>query len=328
MKNSEESHLIFSEIINCYTAVQDDKLGQLFIKHSSHLGSISSETKYISSLKEAREKKLPSEKEKLESLKSSGLWPQLKDGQIEDNIRFISSMRDMISKEYLLSKRRMLRKELEDSSKRLNSLIMEKDFFMGLTAERYAQKQSYQIQVIDSFYLNEKLTEKLSIEDCNDDEIFNRLSDIYHNYLLRINIDSIKRVAISRFFSDMFFMCGDNAFYFFGKPIVQLTHHQTNLFLYGKYFKNRMQEYGDKLPPDMADNPDDMMEFFEISKNVSDSKILEDDGKGGMFMVPGATKEDLKIMGFHPEQISNIGEDLRKSGKSMLTRDDIEKMHR
>lgn len=327
MKNQDESHLIFSELLNCYSPYNSD-FGELFVKHLSHFESIKIEKQYIYSLQDAKSKNLLTNSDKQKTLIKEGHWTDKEETKINDTIKFITSMRETISKEFLLSKRRLLRREVADAEKRLNAILMKKDFLMGLTAEKYARQQSIHNQIVNSFYKNESLTEKFSEDDMQDEDIYNKLIEIYNRHNDRININMIKNIAVSSFFTNLFYMCGDNAYYFYGKPIVQLTNYQTDLFSYGRYFKNLMGQYGDKLPKEMSDNPDDMIEFFEISRNVESSGILKEDenGNGGSTSIMGATKEDLTVMGVDTSQIRTVADDMKKLGKSHLTKEDLMKL--
>ena len=88
-----------------------------------------------------------------------------------------------------------------------------------------------------------------------------------------------------------------------------------------------MSQYGDKVPESMTESADDMLEFFEITKNVENSGILKDNGTEiGSTSIVGATKEDMKLMGIDQSMIRNLGDDIAKSGKTMLTKEDLMKM--
>lgn len=325
MKNPEEFHLAFSEILAGYSPTSDKVFGEIFVKHFSHFESLKTERQYKISLIEAKSKGLPTATERKKTILTEGGWTKKEEELVDDTTKFIIGIRERISKEFLLSKRKMLRREVFDAEKRLDALFMKRDYLMGLTAEKYANRQSIYHQITNSFYKNESLSERLS--ELDDEETYGRLSEIYYEYKKRISIDTIKNIAISSFFNSLFNMCGDNAYFFYGKPIIQLTTHQTELFNYGKFFKNQMSQYGDKVPESMTESADDMLEFFEITKNVENSGILKDNGTEiGSTSIVGATKEDMKLMGIDQSMIRNLGDDIAKSGKTMLTKEDLMKM--
>ncbi len=325
MKNQEESHLIFTEIINGYSPINTDSFGELFIKHFSHFEALKTEKQYLYSLEEAKSKNLPTYIQRKKTLSIEGVWTKSDEDSIEETVGFITGLRERISKEFLLSKRKLLRREVVLAEKRLDAMFMKRDFLVGLTAEKYANRQSVFHQITNSFYSDEAL--KKPLEDLNDEETYEKLSAVYSVYKKRINLETIKNIAISSFFYSLFHMCGDNAYYFYGKPIIQLTTHQTELFNYGKYFKKIMSDYGEKIPKEMIDSPDDMIEFFEITKNVEASGILKDgEGEMGATSIVGATRDDMKMMGIDPSMIRNLGADIAKSGKTMLNKEDLMKL--
>ena len=328
MKNSDENHLIFLEIINCYSPVYDSVLGELFIKHLSQIESINIEKQYVYALNKAIENKIPTNDQKLQSLIKDGLWTKKEEDSLKDNLTFVQGMRDNISREFLLSRRKLLRKELVLTEKKIESLLNKKDYLLGFTAERYARQQYMYHQMKQCFYKDDKFIERFSIEELQDEETYDKIRNIYEGYIKRVNIETIKEITISPFFTNLFYMAGDNAYDFFGKPIVSLTGFQRDLFLYGKYFKNLMGQYGDKLPKDMSENPNDIIEFFEITQNVEKSGILKDDGKDvSTTSIMGATKEDMRLMGIDPAQVKDIGKEIAKSGKGFLSKDDLYKLN-
>ena len=62
--------------------------------------------------------------------------------------------------------------------------------------------------------------------------------EIYTNMIAkRFGGDEIKRVAVSPFFMNTYYLCDDNPYHFFGKPILYLTNFQTALMSFAKNFK-------------------------------------------------------------------------------------------
>lgn len=325
MKNQEDSHLIFSEIISSYSIEFSEKLGTLYLRHTNHLESLKIEKQYLYFLSKAREQNLPiySDREKL--IYADG-WTKKEQEDLDNTKSFIQGLRDNISHEYLYSRRKVWRKEIYDAEKRLDALLMKKDYLMGSTAEKYANQQSFHYQVINSFYKDDKLTQKLEIDDTSNEE-YEELVKIYHKYQERMGGDAIKKIAISPFFTSIFSMSGDNAYYFYGRPVVNLTNHQTNLFMWGRYFKSLMGQYGDRLPKDMNDNPDDMLEFFEITQNAEKAGVLKEDEEadGGMASIVGASKKDMEMLGIDTSRVVNMSDKISKAG-GILDREALFKM--
>lgn len=317
---------IFYQIINSYTYYYSEELGDLYIKHPSKFELLDFDKEYQRTYKSALSKGIPTKQKRELEILEQGHWTSKEEEDIKNNILFIDGMREQISQSFLLSKRKLLRREVKDAESKLQKLYTKKDFLIGRTAEKLASQQSTYYQVVNLIYKDKLFKEKLINEDI-DNEQYNKLAEIYFRELNKLSIENIKKIALSSFFTSMYYMCDDNAYYFYGKPVVDLTDYQINLLMYGKYFKNLMSQYGEKLPDFMGENPDDIIEWFEITKNVEKSGILEEkEGDTSAMSVTGATKEDLKIMGINPSQIVNIGDKLKKSGKSILTKEDLADM--
>ena len=123
---------------------------------------------------------------------------------------------------------------------------------------------------------------------------------IYNGRMDRFTEINLKRLAVSGFYLNNFYLCKDNPFIFYGEPVVNLTYPQIELFSFGRYFKNILSEL--KHPPteEQLDNPDKLIEMFNISKNAE--KVLSEGkataGKDKVVStVVGATREDLERMG-------------------------------
>lgn len=324
MKDSADTKVIFLEIISSYSFICSPIYGDVYIKHSSKLELLNFEREYLRTLEQAKSKGVPIRLDREKQIIQEGMWTSKQESEIQDNKRMIDGMREQISHSFLHSKRKLFRKEMAGAEQRLNELLLKKDYLIGQTAEKLANKQSTYFQIINSIYTDDKFQNKL-VRDELDSKQYEELCDLYFTRINRINTDTIKSIALSSFFTSMYYMCDENAYFFYGKPLVQLTDYQINLLMYGKYFKNLMSRYGDSLPPEMSETPDDMIEWFEITQNVEKSGILNDSQEGdkSSTSIVGATKEDMTLMGINPAQIANIGDDMRKSGKSVLNREDL-----
>ncbi len=327
MKDSEQIHLIFSEVVNSHSIEFSEKFGELYLKHPNHLESLKVEKQYLNFLSKARDQNLPSNLEREKVILTDGVWTKKEEEDLNNTKDFIRGLKDNISHEYRYSRRQTWKKEINDAERRLDALWMKRDYLIGSTAEKYANQQSFHYQVINSFYLNESLTEKLEIDDTSNEE-FEELVEIYNKYQKRMGGDNIKKIAVAPFFSNIFSMSGDNAFYFYGKPIVNLTTHQTNLFMWGRYFKSLMGQYGDRLPKSMSEDTDDMLEWFEITQNAEKMGILKEDDNadGGLSSIIGASKKDLEMLGIDTSRVVNMGARMAKEGKTMYSKEDLYNM--
>jgi hypothetical protein len=141
-----------------------------------------------------------------------------------------------------------------------------------------------------------------------------------NSFYINFSHSQIKRICACPFFPSLYNLSGDNAYYFYGKHVVDLTILQVNMFSQGKYFKALVESRGQQgLPPnDVMEDPDKMIEWFEAESEVP--KFSAD----GVSYV-GATKEELRKMAGNNNAISVL-DYAAKKGNSMTTKDFIE-MH-
>ena len=104
------------------------------------------------------------------------------------------------------------------------------------------------------------------------------------------------------FFCNYFYLCDDNPQIFYGKPVVDLTFYQAEMFTYGRYFKNLAQESKGSPPEEIRNDPDKLIEFYEVRRNADEilDKASQKTGeKMGASSLVGATKEDLEALGYN-----------------------------
>ena len=125
-----------------------------------------------------------------------------------------------------------------------------------------------------------------------------------------------------------YYLCKDNPFIFFGKPIVQLTYHQTDLFAYGRYYKHILQDMKNPPSQEVMQDPDRLLELYEIEKN-QEERMGDKETTGTASTVVGATAEDLEALGMTKEAdpgAIDLNEEMRKKGGN-LSMEDLIKLH-
>ena len=162
------------------------------------------------------------------------------------------------------------------------------------------------------------------LEESQVSEIFS----IYSQNNEKLQGENLKRISLSDFFTNIFYLSDDNIFNFYGKPIIHLTFYQAELFSYGKYFKSIIQNSEDKIPDHIVEDPEKLIEWAESSKNVKE--ILEkssSEGEGGASSIVGATKEDLAKAGIDQSQdVIDLDQKAKEQG-GRLSMEDMMKLH-
>jgi hypothetical protein len=315
MKNSEQYRLIFSEIINGYSNSNHSFFGPIFIKHPTYLEISEMDISYNNFLNEAKNKGLPTYKQREESIIKEGLWTQNDETNLAQNERFIQDLKINYSKDYLNSRRVRMKKEIEEGEIRLDGFRLKKDHAIGATAESFANRKLTYTKILQSYFKDKQLTAPLINDEELDDKNYDELIKLYNDYQNKIGEENLKYISISGFFTNIFYLSSDNAHDFYGKPILELTNHQATLFSLGRYFKSVLSQ-NENIPKEISSNPDELINWIEIQRNATDQKIIntsEDNSDGGGGSIVGATKEDYKLLGIQVDT-NSMSRELKKAG--------------
>ena len=133
------------------------------------------------------------------------------------------------------------------------------------------------------------------------------------------------------FFCNYYYLCDDNPHIFYGKPVVDLTFYQAEMFAFGRYFKNLAQDAKVQPPDEIRNDPDKLIEFYEAKKNadaVMDKANERAGDKGGATSLVGATKEDLEALGYQQGQGTTVSlTDVANKKGGSLSMEDFIQLH-
>ena len=321
--------LVFSEIIEGYSLVTSKLFGDLKIKHINNFDAAKTDIKNHHYFEKAVEQGLPKREEKLEYLIKEKLWDPEKDKEADRLKDMLKGMEKTKSKLFLQAQINAIKKEIDVNQEKLVKILAEKESIIGFTAEEYASRR------INEYYmhvsvLNEKgeiLFKENEFEELEQDQI-HEIMDVYGKNNEKFKSNVLKRIALADFFTNIFYFCDDNVFNFYGKPIVDLTFHQIEIYSYGRYFKSIIQNSEEKIPEHIVEDPEKLIEWSESSKNVKE--ILDktsSEGEGGASSIMGATKEDLAKAGVDQDQdVIDLSEKAKEKGGS-LSMQDMMKLH-
>lgn len=326
--------ILFFDILKGHTKIFCDK-GSGYIKHLTIFDSVTTDKEYKKSFERAVEMGIPKETEQIEYLIKELLWSQEKDRRIKELKSYLSNLEDTKSKLFLEADINQIKSQIQESKQEYESLIKERSELIGMTAEYIAEKKS-----------NESYIQKIVYKD-NDykdlffsEEDFDELTDIdlikiysqYKDSTIFLNTNNIKKISLSYFFVNSFYLCEDNPYTYFGKPVVNLTFYQNELFSYGRYFKSMQQDSEIKAPKEIQNDPDALMEFYEGRKNAKETLSKMEKGKGskgaGASTIVGATQKDLEKLGYKANSGKTI--DLAKEADKkggVLSMDDFIQLH-
>lgn len=327
--------IVFSEIIKGYSKKNIEGIGTLFFKHINNQDSADIDIYNQQFMEKAKSMGLPTEKEQEEYLIKEGLWEEKNNKKIIELEKFIDNLKTTKSKLFIKSQIDQLNTEIDKNSAELKALKHERKDLIGFTVEDYTFKKINEYYMYVSLFKDQSLKERFfqqaDYEELDNKEILILIKN-YNEVNSKFNEKNLKKISLAGYFSNIFQLSKDDPFVFYGKPLVELSFYQIELFSYGRYFKTILSNAKTKPPQYVMNDPDALIEWFEGSKNVEDilnksSKISQKDNVATSIV--GASNDDLKRLGVKTD---NSGTDVdlakeaaKKGGK--LDMQDLIKLH-
>jgi len=329
---AEELRLIYGEIVRGSSYFYSENYGEVIIKHLTQQDTEMLDVKKLKYKRKAEDKGLPTEEQRVEDLIADKIWTEQNERDIKSGREFISKMEDTKKKMALKSERKRVQESIDQEVDKLEKLLMEKNDLVGLTSGSYSDKKVNDYYIYLSLFKDTKFQDPLFSEEEFDEIGEKDLQNIimhFNKNSLRFEQKTVKRVALSHFFVNNFYLCKDNTFVYYGKPVIDLSYNQADLFSFGRYYKQIMQDMKNPITNEMMEDPDKLTDQFEIEQN-KDSVLKADSKSGEASTIVGATKDDLDALGVSATE--NLGEtvdlndELIKKGGEM-SMEDIMKLH-
>lgn len=322
---------IFTEIVRGYTLLPSLKYGRLYVKHVNNFDSADIDSERSLYESKARNMGVQTKEEFAKILEEQGSWTKENEKEISQNETLIKNLYKTKSKLFLKSQIDQVKQQIKTVEEKLLELEFTKKALFVNTVEGFADKKINQQYIRLSTYKDEFLEEnKFTNEEF--DEIENEdlleLIGAYNAVTAKFLGDNMKLAALSPIFLNFFYLCDDNAVNFYGKPIVELSFYQTELFSHGMRFKNILSDTKNKPPDNIAEDPEKLIEWAEANKNAEQHLDSEGEGKEGTATsLVGATKEDLEHLGIDTKNEGiSLQKAAEKSGGS-LNMEDLMKLH-
>lgn len=322
--------VIFSEILRGYTLVENKDFGKIKIKHFNNFDSAELDIKNRYFYEKARDQGLPTREQKIEYLLKEDIWDEKKNKEILNLKTMIAGLKNSKSKVFLQAHIDDINRQLEENQLKLAHLEIQKEELIGFCAENYAQRR------INEHYMQkailkdngEFLLSNEDFEDLQQDQLMGLIST-YNKNTRKFESPNLKKISLSGFFTNLFYLCENNAYTFFGKPLVELTFYQVELFGYARYYKSLMESSESKVPDEVRQDPEKIVEWFESSKSAREvmDKSQTAGKEGSATSLVGATKQDLKRLGLdNPNETISLAKKAAEKGGS-LTMQDMMKIH-
>ena len=332
LKDSEVK-LMFAEVVRGYTKVASYDFGLIYVKHINTFDSADIESERMLYENKAIEMGVLSEEEYAKLLEKDGTWTSKDEDKIAQNKVMLKNLEKTKSKLHLKSQVDQVKKQIKKVEENLLKLNSEKRAIFSNTVEGYGNKKVNEYYMRLSTYADEYLEKKKftneEFDELEDDQM-QELIAVYNVAVSKFVSHNQQLVALSPLFLNFFYLCDDNAVNFYGKPIVELSFYQAELFGHGIRFKSILSDSKSKPPDDIAEDPEKLIEWADVNKNAEEimSKGGADDSREGMATsLVGATQEDLKHLGIDPkaEGISLQKAASKKGGS--LNMEDLMKLH-
>lgn len=292
---------LYKDVINGYSKIDEN---DIYISHlkETDIGQI--EERRIKLTEEARGKGLHDEEDKVALLIEQQLWSQEKEDDLKKIKEEVLRLKESKSKLILGRQIKQINKQISFKEKQFKDLARERSDEVGHVAENYAEKKINEELVYQHFFKGSELTEPFfsreEFEDITNKEL-STYTLLYTAVNSQFSDKVLRKISVCPFFLNSFFVCENNTNLFYGKPVVDLTNYQIDIFSYGRYYKSIMSECK-SAPNELYAEPEKLVEYYENAKKAKEAKENRKNsgrGKESKYMgstVFGAEKGELELL--------------------------------
>lgn len=296
-ESSEEYQLIrkiYYDILNGFTHIQSNEVNYFF-KHLSEKESSYSNVVFVREYNKAKSMGLLPEKEKISLLCKEKLWKEEDEEKIFEYLEQLESLQVTKSKLLIKSQIKDFEEKINNLKKENESLTKERREAVGITAEDYALKKANEYILYLSLYKDQGLKCKFFNSEESfwetDNDIIYKYFFMYKIYSDELSLNNLKKIAVSSFFMNSFLLSEDNVYRFYGKPIVELTQNQLDLYYIAKNYKSNLIKIG-RHPPKNYRSLQEIVDWYENAGLSNNKSKTQKEASGQTYI--GASKEELK----------------------------------
>lgn len=309
--------ILFADILREMSVIDTEKLGRIYIKHLTHSDIADIDVKNEQYKQEAIDKGAELEEDKLQHLIKMGDWLESQERDIANQELYVKNLHKTKNQVFADRDKEEINKQIKEAEKQITLLKMKRGELIGFTVEQFAAKKINEYYVFNALFKDTGLKERLYDEESFDDLDENQIGDlieVYNQSSKFFNQTNLQRISLAPFFMNSFHLANDDAYVFWGKPIIKLTFYQTELFGYAKYFKSLLQNAPVKPDDDLYDDPSKLIDFCNSKANLD--KVVGE-AKGDNVTVFGVTQEELKKKGYTNN--NDLAKKAKKLGKTSLS---------
>ncbi len=324
-----------SDILNGYSFLNWDG-NKIFVKHFNPLDTALFDSKREEFFIKAKGDGLLTLKEKESLMIENGLWTEKQEKDIKELEGFIKTLNKTKEKQILQKNIDIYNKQIKDENEKLSKLRTEKDEIIGLTAESFADRELSDLYIFKALYQDSSFTSPFFAHDEFDyfeKDILVQLISKYNEVVSRFSDNILKKISISPQFYNLFVVSEGDVFKFYGKPIINLSFYQIDIFRHAQFFKKLFSNSQTTPPEDIMDDPDRLVEWYNSSQNMRNivEKETNDPSKvsaGKVVAVVGAQAKDYKRAGIvqNESNVLDLNKEMQRLGKTSLEMEDLVKL--
>ncbi len=291
----------------------------IYFKHLDLNSSSEADEIYEEKFSHAKNEGLEDLGSKLKELETEGSWTNKDISKLNDEKSFLSNLKVTKSKMHLKSAVDGIKYQIAQSEKTIADLEERRDRLVGMTAENYANRKANLYLTYISAYKDKTMSCPLFSYDEFQDLGDEQATDLFFSFnatLGKFSTYNLKKIALLPSYLNSFFLCQDNPYTFYGKPICSLSFYQTETFSNARQYKRIMEETNNNIPEDVMQDPEKLVEWFETNKNAEKLLSKYDDKDNMNISLVGATKEDMENlnMGSSGKNVDFAKEALKRGG--------------
>lgn len=317
---------LYSDVSLGRSRAESKHFGKIYIRHVDPYISSELDEMHLFYLEKSKGN-LPSLADREIQIFEEESWTEKQEKELENERYFLKSLYFNKKKSFRKQESRTISESIIKSEKKLQELEWQKIQAIGQHQESWALKQMNEYYIFICSYKDPELKEKLFIQKDFDElekDQIDDLSDLFSQNSQLINTKILKQISVIPSFLNYFYLCEDNPYSFYGKPISQLTFFQVELFGYGRYFKRILSEYGSRIPEDVMEDPEKLVEWYDTTKNLEQTLENTPDKPGMMQSVTGLGKDDLAALRSDPNnRMIDLGKEVAKAGRDLDIKDII-----
>lgn len=284
---------VYADICRGYS-VAEWREKPVYIKHLTTFDQVDIDEVHDNALAEAIRRGVPTEETILKRLADRKLWVT------KDQIA-LNQQRDYVKTLGITKTKLIFAAQIETHVKimveeqiKLVEMMDARANLIGLTAETVADRKVQFSYLRQAFRRDETLKSHLFTEAdirAMDDETNEELLTLYVGCINRFTTDALRHIAVTDYFTNAFYLCGDDTLAFFGKPMCELTAYQVSFLSHALFFKSIIMNHN--IPDDIRHEPDRLEEF--VNRGAALNKVLAKADGARVGLV--GTAEDFKALG-------------------------------